>query len=436
MSPHPTFPRPILLVVAALVCCSLVLPPPSSAAPPRATARVREAPRPALRPFDREAFLRLFKSNREELKSKALDTIVAAQTTHPDVPDALWEAISHDLETPRVNANTLRAVAIHGSLDAPQAAERQLALLQNADPLIVIAAIDSLAERRPDAALEPLIALAGQPAWKSSYALRQAAVNAVAEFPRPAAIGFLIATLTESRGQLKYAAASQLALRTGQNFGGNAEEWRTWWDASRDTFQFQPLAARRPIRMPPQIVPWDYDVPKFYGVPIYAERVVFVIDRSKSMLSSVDDVTRLEEAQRELDGAIRKLPDTAWFDVVAYESSWLAWKPALVQATPVNKSDAIRAVNRLEPAGKTACYDALHAGLFLDDQLELVLFLSDGEPTAGTIVDTPTIVQTITAANQFRRTVIDTIGIDARDAEERFLEELSAKNFGHFRSIR
>jgi hypothetical protein len=201
----------------------------------------------------------------------------------------------------------------------------------------------------------------------------------------------------------------------------------------------EPGVARKdgiPEVAPKNEMPWPEEPPRFFGDPIYARRFVFVIDRSRSMESSVDGVTRLEDAQKELESAIKKLPSDAWFDVIAYESNVLLWQPKLVPATPQNKIEALHFSRRLFPTNKTACYDALIAALGVDPDLEMILFLSDGEPTAGTIVEPQSILADLLQRNHLRRVAIDVIGIDARAGTEQFLKDLAQQNFGTYRQIR
>ena len=260
---------------------------------------------------------------------------------------------------------------------------------------------------------------------------------AVARYNQPASVGFLVDTVAAFDGQLKYEVARELVRLTGENFGGKSDEWRTWWETHREGFRSRQWGARRSANKPPAApMPWDYDVPQFFGTLVYAKRVVFVIDKSKSMLSSVDGVTRLDDAEKELEAAIRKLPDDAWFEIIAYNEFEQPYAGKLVQATPPQKSGAIQFIYSLVAERKTDIYDTLSDALAVDPNLEAILFLSDGEPNVGTIVDCPTIVQRITQQNASQRTAINTIGIDARGAAEEFLKQLAADNFGTYRSIR
>jgi len=301
---------------------------------------------------------------------------------------------------------------------------------------VAVLAVDALGQRRPDGSFERLAKLKEQPAYAASYALRHAVVMAVARFDEQAAVEFLIAAIGESDGQVKYEIARQLARLTGQNFGGKVSDWEEWWERNRATFQVVRTGQAPNAGTKAAVIPWDHDVPQFFGAPIFAKRIVFVIDISKSMLSSVDGVTRLADAEKELEAAIRKLPDDTWFEIIAYNDAEQAFRGRLVQATPHEKGRAVQFTYSLVADGKTDVYDTLTDALQVDPYLEAILFLSDGDPNVGTIVDRPTIVQMITQQNAGRRVSINTIGIDAQGASEDFLKQLAADNFGEFRSLR
>ena len=171
-------------------------------------------------------------------------------------------------------------------------------------------------------------------------------------------------------------------------------------------------------------------------MPVYAERVVFLVDRTRSMLSWVDGVTRLQELQKELEGVIRALNEHTFFNVLVYNTVVRRWESELVLATPVAKADAIRFAYDLTAEGKTAIYEALDTALDQDPSLEAIIFLTDGKPTAGKITDHDEIVRVITLKNAFGSVSINPIGIDTRGNEARFLENLARLNSGTFRIIR
>ncbi len=406
-------------------------PPAGSATPAKKVAADRAAAR--AKPFDPEKLLRAFRGKREDVRLKALDEIERSHLADAALPDTLWKVIEPAVKLQRVPDSILYVLRLYSRVDDAQSSKRLISLLAAADVRVVLSAIDLLAERRPAEALAPLAALQERPAYAESYALRHAVVSSVARFNEPASIDFLVSTLGSADGQLKYVAAVELTRLTGEKFGGKSGEWQKWWKARRAGYRVVTNAVAKPPAAP---LAWDSVVPQFYGVPVYAKRVVFVIDRSKSMLSSVDGVTRLDDAAKQLEGAVRGLPDDAYFEIIAYNDSELPFAGKLVQATPQAKSDAARFMYSLSADGKTDSFDALADALHVDQNIEAILFLSDGDPNVGTLVDRTAIVTTITQQNKSLRAAINTIGIDARGLSEDFLKQLAGDNFGEYCSIR
>ena len=275
--------------------------------------------------------------------------------------------------------------------------------------------------------------------YAQRYGFRRCVVDAVAKYPDKTAVDFLVDRLEQSDGQLKYETALNLQKMTGKDFGGIAADWRTWWQKNRDDFEFSSRVQASEtvsLKVAPKPIPWDEPRPSFYGMTIYAKRVVFVIDRSGSMNSSVNSETRLARAQQELQKAIKALTESDYFNIVAFDDRMEVFQTKLVQATDANKLDGIRFGYGLEPRGDTACYEPLKMGLDASNDLELMLFLSDGEPNAGALVDPHAIVVAIANHNLTQRTTINTLGIDARFAHEAFLKNLAEKNYGKLLLLR
>lgn len=428
----------IVSLCAAILCAAVDFPQPACGAPPAGSAAqskksVNERAAARVRPFEAEKLIRAFRGKREDVRLKMLDEIERQHLADAAVPDALWQVIEPALKTRPVPDSLLHAVRLYGRVDDPNGDKRLVTLLGAADLRVVLRAVDLLAERRPPESLAKVAALKEHPAYPESYALRHAVVSSVARYNESASVDFLVSAIGAADGQLKYVAAWQLARLTGENFGGKANDWQKWWQSKREGFQVAAGPAAKPPAGP---MPWDYTVPQFYGAQVYAKRVVFVIDCSKSMLSSVGGVTRQDDACKQLEGAVRGLPEDAWFEIIAYNDTNLPFAGKLVQATPQAKSEAVRFMYAQLADRKTDSYDALADALRVDPNIEAVLFLSDGDPNIGTIVDRPTIVSTITQQNKSLRAAIDTIGIDARGVSEEFLKQLSEENFGTYRSIR
>lgn len=384
--------------------------------------------------------MRLFRANREDLRTAALADVEKHHLQHPELPATLWEVIQHDLKVKRVSDTSLWAIRLHGRLEESEVIEQQATLLSASDVRVVLLAVENLGAKKSADALPLLLGLTETRTYRTNYSVRHAVMCAVAKIPDRAAIDFLVLTLVKTDGQLRYETSRQLARLTGQDFGGIAKDWEAWWKANGDDFRFETTAAGTPavasVPAATQPVRWEHELPTVFGTPIYAKRVVLIIDQSGSMKSTVDGVSRMENAQSEFEAAIRMLPQDAYFDVIAYNIDITPWQGKLVQATPQMKGDAIRFIYSLLPGKKTACYDVLASAIDRPETIEAFVFLSDGHPTAGAVVDRATIVQQITQRNAFRRSAIDTIGIDARDESERFMQQLADDNFGSYRSIR
>lgn len=391
-----------------------------------------------VKPFSAKMFAALFRTSREQAKHQALAEAETFHLRHADLPAALGEAVRNAQQARQVTPSVLRAIRLLGRrTDAPAVAELTQ-LLDSTDGRIALTAAQVLAEHGHQSTQPAVMALADRREFRESYGFRQGVMTAVSLFETPASVAFLIERLPQADGQLEYEIAFQLTALTGQNFGNHAPQWQEWWQKNRATFRVQPLASlrREQVAAVGQPMPWNRELPRFYEIPIYARRFVFVIDRSRSMSSSVDGETRLDRAQKELAESIRGLDENTWFSIVAYDDELTVWRTTLVPADEKNKSDALRFIWSQVTGEKTACFDAVERAFAFDKNLEAIFLLSDGKPTAGQVVDPKEIVEIVTSANEFRRVAINTFGIDARDEWHQFLQDLADQNFGEFKLVR
>ena len=97
------------------------------------------------------------------------------------------------------------------------------------------------------------------------------------------------------------------------------------------------------------------------------------------------------------------------------------------------KRSAAAYVSGLTAAGKTASFDALDAAFRYD--AEAIFFLSDGEPTAGRMVNPAQIIRFVAEANKNRRLSLHTIGIMPDNGLAQFLQVLATANNGAYRHV-
>lgn len=393
-------------------------------------------------PAFKTALLRLRFRKPDEAARFAELSKAAQHLDHPELPAVLAESIEVNLNRGQVTRSVIEAARLFCQLDRASLKDEQLALLthQQANVSLTAVGVSELAQRRVPEAFDIVLQLAKRPEFSQSFGMRRTVVDSAAQYATPAAVEFLTAVLTEHDGMLRYETARHLTRLTKQNFGGYPQHWQEWWTANKASFEFDSEISKRPVETQDdgsvEAMPWPQPVPKFFGQPIYGKRVLFVIDRSRSMLSSVDGVTRNEEVQEELEGVIDDLPEGTFFNLIAYEEERQPWATELVESTFEARSAAIRFVYSLLPQNKTALYDALEEALRHDENTEQIVLLSDGKPTAGRVVIPGAIVELITRQNVFSQTTIDAVGIDTRGDEEQFLEQLTSRNFGTLRVIR
>ena len=270
--------------------------------------------------------------------------------------------------------------------------------------------------------------------------MRRAIVHALAQIDEPDAIEALIIVAAKFDGEVLADIYEYLALVTKQQLADPAD-WAKWWADNRATFKFPQGLQRPEMRKFENLVYGK--ATQYYGLPLYARRMVFVIDVSMSMRAPAAGmpgqgigISRIEAAKRELIAAINALENNVSFSIVAFHRDATLFKKDLVEATDSNKADAIRFVEGARLELGTSTYDALLAAFKYD--AEAIYLLTDGAPASGTIVNPLAIVNAITAQNRSRRESIYTIGVGVGppgSVFEVFLKALAEQNYGLFRRV-
>ncbi len=265
--------------------------------------------------------------------------------------------------------------------------------------------------------------------FDTSFPFRRGVVRALVAIHSPEAVEALVDLLADLPGEARADVVAYLAYVSGENHGIDAGGWRRWFDDHRDTLELPAeLADYPPPQRPPESPEAARD-PAYYGIPLYAQRVVFLVDTSSSM----EERGRLETAKRELESAVFVLPPEAEFTIVAYSDRAVPWERRLVSADDEAKRRAAAFIRGLVPDGRTATGDALELAFGFDT--EAVYLLSDGKPTAGRVVEPARIVRLVAEANKSRRVSLHTIGIAPDPGLAEFLEILARANFGRFRRV-
>jgi hypothetical protein len=196
-------------------------------------------------------------------------------------------------------------------------------------------------------------------------------------------------------GRVEREILASLRRITGRDAGPAAGDWRNWL-----------CRAKRGVieEGDPLTRPW---VPRYHGMEIWSDRVVFVLDVTGSMEDPAPSYaihsgvqtgpsrfpreaagpvrtdkerehlgklvrlwdknrkrkvrTKMDAEKKELISALAQLPPRTRFSLVFYAGTPRPWKRELVPATFKNRIDAVEAVENVSPYGGTNIYDALLA---------------------------------------------------------------------------
>lgn len=349
----------------------------------------------------------------------------------PEIVAALTAGLTDHLEKKSFDVVDLRLEGLLAEFPSNAATAALASFLSAGDPRVVLVALRSLTESGRSAPWEQVLPVTKRDDYSQAFALRRAVVQIAELNGSKEAVDFLVQTVSSADGQLKYEAARALTALTGQKFGGQHEKWVKWWSTAREDSS---LAFGRD-RMSSSLkanMPWSGPVPRFYELPVYAHRVLFIIDQSGSMNQFEGEETRMYRAQRELVQVIGSLKNDTLFDILAFNDFVTPFSPRLVPASDEFKQNAILFSRNLIATKSTNCYDALTLALDADPNLEAIYFLSDGEPTTGGLIDPTEIVEAISRQNELRLTSIYTLGIGAYGTHEIFLKKLAEKNYGEY----
>lgn len=288
--------------------------------------------------------------------------------------------------------------------------------------LVPISLIDDLGAQGGADAVESIKVLAKAKPFESLFGYRRAIVQALSKIHEPAAIGFMVEILPGMTGLVQADVIDHLTKVTKQKFKDNDRDWTNWWADNRSKFQYPKVADIVEV-------PVELNQSTYYGIPICAKRVVFVLDTSGSMRG-----LPMEAAKAALLKTIESLPEAVNFDVVMFDKTTDVWSPRLIPASLPAKQNAAQAIMSRGMGLGTASLAALNAAYNLNP--EVIYFLSDGEPTDSQ----PTvIVESMSERNRTRRVTIHTIGVvtqrNGGAGLTYFMKPLAENNYGKFQLV-
>ena len=336
-------------------------------------------------------------------------------------------------------------------------------MLKEKDHRVRSVAMDALA--RLEKGWEPLvIGRLADPVW----GIQVQAIRIIEERKHMPAVPHLINAFSKASIRVQEVLGAALRTLTGENFEADAGVWVRWWEDNKDDFDGNPKMAK----MRPKA---EQDV-DFYGLRIKSDRILFIVDVSKSMEQKVENENPAEKwkkpptitgpgeappppppeeilsgpkirvARHELKKAIKQLSKDTTFNIIAFNHLAKLWKPEMVKATEANKKDAYKWMRALKPRGNTYTDGALRVAFQLagletwdkaqpDVYVDTIVLLSDGVPTTNAFnserMDPEIVLQHVREWNKNKQVVIHCVGVDMVD-RGKFLVTLAAENGGSY----
>ena len=158
--------------------------------------------------------------------------------------------------------------------------------------------------------------------------------------------------------------------------------------------------------------------------------IVFVIDRSGSMSNG-----KLQQAQNALHYILDNLNEGDRFSIVGFDNEMLSLSPTLLSVDAPSVDQARRFVSALTPRGSTDLAQALQTSLHIfaaseshNMAIRLVVFLTDGLPTAGEVNESA-IAELAAQANRSVEARLHVFGV-GYDVNTHLLDRLANDNGG------
>ena len=232
------------------------------------------------------------------------------------------------------------------------------------------------------------------------------------------AIEPLVDALEKAKGRLSFEIAAALESLTGQPFGRSAAVWERWWRERGTGFQIPETPKPR----------WTKETAAadryaFYGIELYSQAAAFVCDISGSMK---DD--RIKTLKRELNVVVRRFSSHGRFNLVFFNEKVHPWSRRLVHAKKKTKEKALEFIGALEAAGATNIWDALQAAL-ADKDVDTIVLLTDGAPTAGKVRTTAEIKKRFLKQNRKRMILLHVVSIGQQSPDLRDMARLSGGTY-------
>ena len=194
-----------------------------------------------------------------------------------------------------------------------------------------------------------------------------------------------------------------------KNLGWDPEDWRRWWK----TLAHEP---ERPLQQP------STSSASYYGVQVYSDRVLFIVDLSGSMAfpwGKDVEKTRIGVARAQLRKVLQDLDPDTLFNVIVFSDKVKAWRKGETLATRESVAAALTWIDKTfdKPEGGTFMHDALETAFAENPEVDTIFLLTDGLATDGEPIVPEAILASVNRWNRFRRVVVNTFALTLEDLD-------------------
>jgi hypothetical protein len=421
--------------------------------------------------------------------------VILSKSTEPKVLEAI-RVKGLESQVPMVRAYAARALGFandQGALEGLRKqvgddfwlarAEAALALMRLKDPKLAatvkpmlsdssakarIAAMDALATAGLSA--ERAIADAAKNLDNDAWQVRSAAAECLGGAGSMLGVEALITRMTTEAGRVRRDCYDALKKITKDDLGLNPENWSKWWKRERERVGGGiPNAPKTgPTENPEDL---RYARPERpYGLQVFSDRIGYCLDMSNSMFNFFDPdpeavkklrrkytgATKFDISKEEIVQSIQALDQRARFNVMVFSTKPRFMSNSLVPAVPENHKKAdgfLRSCRSTPDASATAgapqltsFYDAFR-GVFdipkgvtipppnFAETPDTMFFLTDGEPTAGEIIDADELLAWFNGLNRYARIRVHVVAYGNMGIDIPFLTHLAEDNGGKFINI-
>lgn len=322
---------------------------------------------------------------------------------------------------PWVRAEALDAARAGGAAGALPFAGLNLApALIDPDPRVRLSALEAAVQRGGDAATEAVVRALKDVSWS----VRLVAAQSAGQVRQRKVLEALVPALQDARTRVVEAAGGSLVRLTGIPFDPSPALWGAW--LSGDGASFDPAQVEAAARPPqPALPPGTRTVagPRFLDLPLASRHLAFVLDGSGSMAQAVPGGgTRWSEVGGELERALAALAG-ATVNLCVFADQVAAAFPRAGVLSAQRRDALLAFVRGRAPRGHTALYDGI-AWALADPEIDTVVVLSDGAPSAGAWFTKTDLLAEVRRANRWRRARIDVIAVGADQVARRWRDAL------------